>query len=679
MKKEYGVFFYNPLICYFKSASSHMFQAHLNVLYFLVFALSMGLSAQPEVAPWSNISGIRVDGELMELNSSLGLVGPTWTAVRKTAKERATYLYRRDGPTQFTNVSIDSFFYEQTVEDLGAGNATVRLQYQCQRDTQIIGMFFMLDLPASKYGDAKIQLVDPTPLTISTAVPSSGTELLRGAAKGIKVRSELRQLEVLINEGTEIVMRKNAQGDLEVYFALMTGYLIKGTSGYKIFTIHTSGLVDRSPVTISLENGPSGRPFKGFGGNFRLQNPQTDPPVIDYCLQNLPVRWGRVEMPWMFWHGDEKTNPLSAAREGKIHARADQAIRMAKRLDSLGMPVILSVWFPPDWAINGPRSWGRNPDGTYGNPLNPVKMQTIYQSIGDYLQYTKEKYGFEFVMFSFNEADLGINVFQSPAEHAAFIKGLGAHLKKRGLKTKLLLGDTADAHGWPFIQPALEDKSTHEYLGAVSFHSWRGYTDENLLHWRNAAETLKLPLLVGEGSMDAGAWRYPDIFAEETYAMEEINLYVRMLRLCQPESILQWQLTADYSPLWGGGVFGNHDVPLTPTQRFWNFKQLAQVPENLKALPISANKKTVECAALGDLEKIIYVIHLVNNGASRPMVIQGLPAEVQRLSMAVTNKKSNHSVRPQVMVRNGQASFSAPANSFITLEGHNTTAEGARF
>ena len=151
------------------------------------------------------------------------------------------------------------------------------------------------------------------------------------------------------------------------------------------------------------------------------------------------------------------------------------------------------------------------------------------------------------------------------------------------------------------------------------------------------------------------------------------------LRLCQPESILQWQLTADYSPLMGGGVFGNHDLPLMPTQRFWNFKQLAQVPENLKALPITVNKKAVECAALGDQEKKMYVVHLVNNGATRPMIIQGLPVEVQRLTMVVTNKKSNHSARPQVIVRDGQASFTAPANSFITLEGHGTPAEGARF
>jgi hypothetical protein len=156
-------------------------------------------------------------------------------------------------------------------------------------------------------------------------------------------------------------------------------------------------------------------------------------------------------------------------------------MEMASRLNRLGMPVILSDWSAPDWAIQGTRSFRERPDGLRGNPLDPEKMEKIYRSIGDYLQYVKETYGFEFAMFSFNESDLGINVRQTPEEHAALIKGLGAYLASRGLKTKLLLGDTADAHGWPFIRAAMEDQETHRYIGAISFHSWRGYSDENLM------------------------------------------------------------------------------------------------------------------------------------------------------------------------------------------------------
>jgi hypothetical protein len=270
-------------------------------------------------------------------------------------------------------------------------------------------------------------------------------------------------------------------------------------------------------------------------------------------------------------------------------------------------------------------------------------------------------------MFSFNESDLGIYVRQTPEEHAEFIKGLGAYLESRGINTKLLLGDTADANGWPFVEEAIRDKSTHKYIKAISFHSWRGYTDENLRKWAEAAERMNLPLLVGEGSMDAGAWRYPDIFSESTYAMEEMNLYVRILKICQPESILQWQLTADYSPMVGGGVFGNHDLPLAPTQRFWNFKQIADMPEGLFAMPVEANNENIVCAALGDNDKGIYTIHIVNNGATRQATLKGLPTGIEWMKIYTTNKRRKMSRGRVIRVRNGEATFSVETNSFITL------------
>jgi len=142
---------------------------------------------------------------------------------------------------------------------------------------------------------------------------------------------------------------------------------------------------------------------------------------------------------------------------------------------------------------------------------------------------------------------------------------MGTWFKERGLSTIMLLGDTADAKGWSFLKVAMDDGATYEFIDAVSFHSWRGYSDENLLEWRNAADRMNVPLLVGEGSIDAGAWRYPDVFEEETYAMDEIELYIKMMDICQPEAILQWQLTADYSPMVGAGIFGDNNRPLTPT------------------------------------------------------------------------------------------------------------------
>jgi hypothetical protein len=372
-------------------------------------------------------------------------------------------------------------------------------------------------------------------------------------------------------------------------------------------------------------------------------------------------------MPWSLWHPEEGEDPREKAKNGELHPHVKASMEMGQELHRRGMPVILSDWSAPDWAIVGKRSRRPQPGGLRGNALNQDKMDLIYKSIADYIQYVKDEYGFEFVMFSFNESDLGINVRQTAEEHAKFIKGLGKYLESRGIKTKLLLGDTADANGWPFVEAAIKDKSTHKYIGAVSFHSWRGYSDENLKRWADAADRMNLPLLVGEGSMDAGAWRYPHIFLEPTYAMEEMKLYIRILKICQPESILQWQLTTDYSPMIGGGVYGKTDIPLSPTQRFWNFKQIANVPQGLYAMPVEADKEGVICAALGDNDKAVYVIHIVNNGASRQAVLKGLPEGVRRVKVFVTNEDNHNSERRSAWVRDGQARFQAESNSFITL------------
>jgi len=332
----------------------------------------------------------------------------------------------------------------------------------------------------------------------------------------------------------------------------------------------------------------------------------------------------------------------------------------------MGMPVILTAWFPPQWAVVGPLKFRPGPDRIWGNPLDHTKTNGIYKSIADYISYLKDEYGVEIAMFSFNESDLGINIRQTGEEHDELIKGLGAYFVSRGLKTKLLLGDNSDATSYQFIYPALNDPATHQYIGAVSFHSWRGWDRETLQKWAAAAAQLHLPLLVGEGSIDAQAWGYPAIFEEQTYALEEINLYIRLLAICQPASILQWQLTSDYSPLAGGGIFGDNG-PLRPTQRFWNLKQLASTPKGLKVMQLGINGSDVSGAALGDNAKGIYAIHLVNNGTTRKVTLTGLPVTIKWLRIWITDKNRTMQEGPAIQVVNGKVKFTLDATSYTTL------------
>jgi hypothetical protein len=293
-------------------------------------------------------------------------------------------------------------------------------------------------------------------------------------------------------------------------------------------------------------------------------------------------------------------------------------------------------------------------------------MQAIYSSIADYIFYLKNKYGMEVKLFSFNESDLGINIRLTAQEHDDFIKGCGAYFVSRGLKTKMLLGDNSDATTYKFIYPAMNDPEAKQYIGAISFHSWRGWGTDILQKWADAASQLNVPLIVGEGSTDADAYKYPDIFQEQTYALQEINLYARILAICQPLSILQWQLTADYSPLIGGGIFGN-DEPLHPGQRFYNLKQLSLTPIGLFAIPITCDRPNVSCAAFGDSGKGTYAVNLVNNGTSREVTLTGLPGNVRSLSIYNTGAKLGAKQGRSVKVVNGKAKFKLEETSFTTL------------
>src|SRR6202000_3519739 len=122
-------------------------------------------------------------------------------------------------------------------------------------------------------------------------------------------------------------------------------------------------------------------------------------------LQNLRVAFGRVEMPWRFWQPELSTDPTTAQPNPAVK----NAMNMARRLDSMGTPFILSAWFPPAWAVVGQLNY-RPVNGIWGNPLNPENMQAIYKSIADYILYMKKNYSCEPKYFSFNESDLGINV-----------------------------------------------------------------------------------------------------------------------------------------------------------------------------------------------------------------------------------------------------------------------------
>jgi len=478
--------------------------------------------------------------------------------------------------------------------------------------------------------------------------------------KKVTVKSAERNLTLTLDKPVKTFFRK--EGENTVVYVTLLDKVTREASAELSGTLAVDGTRHHEAVDIALDLKHPGSRFLGFGGNFRLQNPGKDPQVIDYCLDNMRVAFGRVEFPWSSWQPREDQDPVPATRED-LNSRVRQSIDMAARLKGMGMPVVLSTWFPPQWALApGAR---RGSGGVAGLKLDPAKKEAIYNSMVSYIKYIKEEFGVEVDYFSFNESDIGIDVLHSPQEHADFIREFGAVLAREHLTTKMLLGDNSDATTIDFIQPALKDESTHKYIGAVSFHSWRGCDDETLKAWAAAARSINVPLLIGEGSTDAAAHRYSEVFGESTFALYEINLYTRICALCQPLSILQWQLTSDYSLLLGDGIFGTTG-PMHQTQRFRNLQQLASTPAGVFSVPVTSSRTDVNTAAFADKIKGTAAVHIVNNGASKEAHITGLPATATQAIVRVTSSALN-SVAQAVPVNDGSAVVQMPSESFVTL------------
>ncbi|MDQ2668791.1 MAG: hypothetical protein M3Z05_22750 [Gemmatimonadota bacterium] len=605
------------------------------------------VGAQAIVAAWGNVEGVRLDGQVFPFETSLCTTNDSGRVMARTAKERQQPRLSRIGNRRTVTTRLGALSIVEIIEDGVAGQATVDVRFTADSATSVSG-FVCVDVsrasfPAHRVTAQSIEFENPTSLekiTIEAIVP----------------------VEIV-----DAPSRRDTPDVHRLMIPVLAGKSEPGRSAQLTFAIRVSGPIDHSPVTLTIDASNPGRVFDGLGGNFRIQNPRVDPAVIAYNLANLRIAWARVELPWRSWDNDTLVDP-SARDTAHLDPKVRAAMEMARTAAANGAPVILSAWFPPQWAVIGPLPrGGRAPDGTWGSQLDPARMERIYASLTSYLLYLKRHYGVEAAMFSFNESDLGIDVRQTPQEHANLIKGLGAYMRGKGLKTTMLLGDVSDATPTRFIKAAMEDPATRPYIGAVSYHAWRGWSDSLLIFWGDAAKRLDVPLLVGEGSTDAGAYRYPAIFLEPEFALAEIELYVRMLALSEPRSILQWQLTSDYSLLAGGGVYGD-TTTLRPTQRFWNLKQLASTPERVHHLPMQCSRP-IHCAALGNASEGSLALHLVNTGASRPTTITGIPDGVKSLRVWVTNAERAMTEGTAIAVEHGRAQLTLDAASYVSLIG----------
>lgn len=228
------------------------------------------------------------------------------------------------------------------------------------------------------------------------------------------------------------------------------------------------------------------------------------------------------------------------------------------------------------------------------------------------------------------------------------IKRVGAHLAALGLKTKLLLGDTAnprDSH--KFVLATAADREAMSYVGALSVHSWGGGTPEQYGAWREVADWTGLPLIVAEAGTDPGSWRNRT-FDSYAYGLGEIRQFQELLRDMQPQAMIYWQFTEDY-----GLVQVKSDGSIAPTGRYWLMRQLANfTPPQCEIARARSDQPDVLASAF--VRDDAMVVHLLNTGAERDAVISGLPAGPWRAVVTTedeANKPNHDGPRPDGRLR----------------------------
>nr|MCR4853034.1 AGE family epimerase/isomerase [Prevotella sp.] len=376
-----------------------------------------------EVMAWSNITGVRSDGELIDFESAL-CVGTPGGKIEKTGRERQRNVkYRREGLTQIVDIPLHGAHFHQEVTDISDKQVKIKLNVEADETLQE-GAFFSMAFAPKYYANAKIK------------------------ASGSKVTVSARERNLTLSFDRKVTTSVKDENGNKVLYVTLLPSLRKGEKADLEALLNVDGTKHHETAHIHLDLDKPGERFIGFGGNFRIQNPKKDPEVIDYCLKNLRVAMGRVEFPWAAWD-----------RGGKDDAHVRESAQIAARLKAIGMPVVVSCWFPPQWALVPGQKRGTN--GVAALRLEPSQMDRIYESMASYLVFLKDEYGVEADYFSFNESDIGIDVLHTPQEHCDFIKDFGAKMASKRLRTKMLLGDNSDATTLDFIRPALADKDAH--------------------------------------------------------------------------------------------------------------------------------------------------------------------------------------------------------------------------
>jgi hypothetical protein len=176
--------------------------------------------------------------------------------------------------------------------------------------------------------------------------------------------------------------------------------------------------------------------------------------------------------------------------------------------------------------------------------------------------------------------------------------------------------------------------------------------------WSDLADSIGVPLVIGEVGSDAGAYHTPWIFPTFDYAIGDLRNYIGLLHYGRPRGTMQWEYTNDYPLV---DMTSPHPVP---NNRYYYIKQIQDYSADSNAVAVTCDNNNVMAIAFKNNARL--TIHLANFGPPRQAVITGLPAGVTNAGVIRTTETEQFRRMADVPIISGSATIDLERFSFTT-------------
>ncbi len=401
------------------------------------------------------------------------------------------------------------------------------------------------------------------------------------------------------------------------------------------------------PLTITVDRTKLLQKTAGMGGNFcqpRYGSAEAMDGVGRKALDGLRVSFARIGLPLNHW--------APAKGQYKMEGPALAAMDAMKILGDKGIPVIASVWEGPAWLLPGPA------EGS-GRILAPDKYGEAIEAIGQWMVSAKKRTGYEPAFFSFNEPDYGVNFKFTPQTQASFIRQAAPVWRAKGLKTKFLVGDTANGGALPpYVDHLMAQKDLRPLLGPIAFHNWDALNATKESYERIAALGVKhkKEIWCTEGGWDAQLWQRQGAWESWENALNTARSYARTYRLTDSSRLDYWTYQNNYTLV-------NPDT-LEPYQVFHVMRLMQEVvAPGGKVARADYDDEEVEFLAVGQPKGTALL--MTNTAGRRQVMVRGL-APGATLSVTSMTPDGRKSVAADKASPHGVLTLTLPTRGVVT-------------